>query len=191
MSTLEIITVLFNVLCVVLTIRKNIWCWPTGIVAVILSFVLYYDAKLYADMGLQIVFLGQCAYGWHYWLNGNKTEEKEVPIRQLQLQQWLITLVIVVILWLGMAISLDTWTDADLPYWDAMGTTLSLTAQMLLARKILENWLFWIVVDILYTGILYYKELYLLSANYFFFLILAIIGFLQWKKDALAQNLQP
>lgn len=190
MTNLEIITVLFNILCVVLTIRKNIWCWPTGIVAVLLSFVIFFEAKLYADMGLQVIFLGQSIYGWYFWVNGNKENKvAEVPITKLKLKQWLTTIIIMLVVWLSIAFSLDRWTDADIPYWDALATTLSLSAQMLLARKVLENWVFWIIADLLYIAIFYYKGLNLLSANYLLFLILATIGFLQWRKDALAQKL--
>ena len=189
-SNLEIITVLFNILCVILTIRKNIWCWPTGIVAVLLSFVIFFQAKLYADMGLQVIFLGQCIYGWYFWVYGGQdNEEEEVPISQLTLKQWLSSLMVMLILWLTIAFSLDRWTDADIPYWDALATTLSLSAQMFLARKVLENWVLWIIADVLYIAIFYYKGLNLLSANYLLFLVLATIGFFRWRKDALAQNL--
>ena len=178
---------LFGVLCVVLIIRRSIWCWPVGLVQVLLFIYIFYDAKLYSDLLLHVVYVVLQFYGWWAWLHGGK-EGMPLEIRQLPLTG--------VLLWAGVGFSgilglgymMNTWTDASLPYWDAATTVLSLIAQYLLARKILENWVVWISVDVLCIGIYSYKGLYVTTGLYSIFLVLAIAGLIAWvrtlKKEA-------
>ena len=181
MNFVEIFGVIFGFICVWLTIRENIWCWPVGIVNVSLFLVMFYQAKLYADMGLQAVYIVLSIYGWYQWLHGG-VDAGKLPVSRTGrgLLLGLLTLTAAGTLLMGW--SLDRWTDADIPYWDSLTTVMSLVAQFLLARKIIENWLFWIGADILFIGIYLYKGLYLTSLLYCLFLGLAITGFMTWKK---------
>ena len=182
MTAIEVIASLFGLLCVWLTVRQNIWCWPIGLVMVSLYVWIFYQAKLYSDMGLQVVYIVLQIYGWIHWLRGGP-RDSDLPVTRLsgnRIAFWIIVAVAcTVLLGGGMA----RWTDAAIPYWDATTTVLSLIAQYLLARKVLENWLFWILVDVLAIGIYAVKELYITAGLYAVFLGLATWGWLAWKAS--------
>jgi nicotinamide mononucleotide transporter len=182
MEPFEVVGVVFGALCVWLTVRENIWCWPTGIVSVAAYIVVFYRAKLYADMGLQVVFLVLCAYGWYEWLHGGKDRGaltvSRTPPRALVV---LTGAGIAGLLFLGFA--LRKYTDAALPFWDAGTTSFSLVAQWMMTKKWIENWLVWIAVDVVYVGIYVAKQLHPTAVLYAVFLCLAIAGLLAWRKS--------
>jgi nicotinamide mononucleotide transporter len=182
MSLLEFAGSVFGLLAVFLTVRQNIWCWPTGVISVVLYTVIFYDAKLYSDAILQVVYFFLQFYGWYHWLHGGR-EKTSVPVTRLRpraLQGWLVVGVVGSGLWgFGMA----RFTDAALPYPDAGVVVLSLVAQWLLTRKNLESWHFWIVVDMIAIGVYFAKQLYITAGLYGVFLILAFLGLQAWKKE--------
>ncbi|MBC8394693.1 MAG: nicotinamide mononucleotide transporter [Deltaproteobacteria bacterium] len=191
MDLIETIGVAFGLVCVVLTVRQNIWCWPTGLVNVTLFMIMFYKARLYADMGLQAVYIVLSIYGWYQWLHGGP-EKGELPVSQIGLKLFVNLMLIGISGTLLMGWALANYTNADLPYWDSTTTVMSLIAQWMLAKKILENWLVWISADVLFIGIYFYKELYLTGLLYVIFLILATSGFILWKKSFVKQlSLEP
>jgi nicotinamide mononucleotide transporter len=179
-SWLEIAGTVFGILGVWLTIKQNIFCFPAGIINVALYAYLFFTSKLYADAGLQVVYIGLLVYGWIQWKNAN-TENHDVSISDNA------TRILVLILGIGATFFLGTFlyskTDASLPYLDALTTVMSLVAQWMIAKKKIENWIIWIAVDIIYVGMYIYKELYLTSGLYFIFILLAISGYKEWKKS--------
>jgi nicotinamide mononucleotide transporter len=180
MSWIEIAGVAFALASVVLTVRQHIACWPTGIVNALLFMVMFWGAKLYADVVLQLVYVVLSIYGWWYWLS--PTDTGHVPITRVRpVEAGALALVwaLVTVTW-GTALS--RYTDAALPYWDSCTVAMSLVAQWLLSRKILENWIVWITADVLMVGIYYAKELYLTSALYLLFTGLATAGLVQWWR---------
>lgn len=181
MSLYEIIGVAFGLLSVYLTVRENIWCWPTGIISVIAFAVLFFEIKLYADMLLQVFFLVTGFQGWYYWLYGGKNRT-ELPITQLSRSQVLTLAVVLVAAIAIIGYMFDTYTDAHIPFWDAAASGMSVIAQILLMRKKLENWYLWIAVDVLSIGIYIYKAVYLTAGLYVVFLALAIGGLLAWRR---------
>ena len=188
MDYYEIFAVVFGLVSVLLTIRESIWCWPTGIISVTLYVVVFYGAKLYGEMGLQIVFIGLQIYGWYEWLRGGK-DHTELQISQTP---FAIAVRLALIAFAGTVLLgylLRAKTDASLPFLDSTVTALSLIAQWMLAKKLLENWLVWITVDVLSIGIYFYKGLYISTVLYATFLALATIGFIEWRKTL--KDLQP
>lgn len=179
---IELIAVVFSLLSVVLTIRKSIWCWPTGIVGIIAFFILFLDERLYADTCLQTIMLIQSLYGWWYWLHGgmNKASAK---VTSLSIAQQIAYSVLIIMAWILISIFFKSYTNASLPFFDSAVTTLSLFANWLLAKKKIENWYLWIVADVGYVVLFSYKHLYLSALTYFIFLILAIYGFILWRKN--------
>jgi nicotinamide mononucleotide transporter len=180
MSLIEIIAVVFSLLCVFLAIKKNVFNWPIGIIAVTAYFILFYKVKLYADMTLQLIFLIQGFYGWYNWKR--KSSESQLEIRKLTQKQiitYACSICTLTILW---AYILKRYTDASLPFIDAFVTVISLTANWLLVKKYIENWLFWILANSIYIFLFLYKDLYLSSGIYLVFLVLAIKGYIDWKK---------
>jgi nicotinamide mononucleotide transporter len=181
MTGLELIASALGIACVVLTARRNIWCWPTGIAMVTIYAYIFYEAKLYSDALLQVAYFFLQFYGWHFWLHGGPREDK-APIARLSRSGWAATLGSVAAGTAALGYSMATYTDASFPYWDAFTTAASLAAQWHLGRKILENWYVWIAVDMVCVPLYFAKELRVTSGLYAVFLVLATLGLLAWKK---------
>lgn len=181
MSIYEIIGTVFGLLCVILTVRQSIWSWPTGIISVLAFMLLFFQIKLYADMGLQAFYIITGFYGWYLWLYGGKNQTKLQISTLSNRARILFFLVLIPTIYL-MGYFLKTYTDASLPFWDSIASTLSIFAQILLMKKWLENWVLWVLVDILSIGIYFYKGVYLTAGLYVVFLFLAITGFVTWYK---------
>jgi nicotinamide mononucleotide transporter len=177
---IEFFGVIFNLLGVWLTIRKNKWCFPVGIIGVMLYVLFYFQARLYADTLLQVFYIGLLAYGWAQW--GKANDAKDFVVTRVTPVQWLFLSLICIGSTLLIGTIFHVFTDATLPYLDALLTSMSLVAQWLVARKKLENWIVWIVADILYVGLFLFKEAYPTAILYFIFILLAVAGFLSWKK---------
>jgi len=166
-----------------LLIKENIWTWPTGIAYVLISFVIFYQAKLYADLALHVFFLALNIYGWFYWVHGKKDREEELSVTTSSFQRLALLLGISVIgIWVSGTL-LERFTDASLPYWDSTTSVLSIVAMWLQAKKKIEHWIFWFIVDVLATGIYIYKGIYFYSVLYMVYIGLAVSGFIAWKRS--------
>jgi nicotinamide mononucleotide transporter len=181
MSPIEVLAVAATLASVWLSVRRNILTWPTGIIGVSAYFVVFLRARLYADMALQVLFFVQCGYGWWAW---RRSEQRaEPPIRTLSTRGRVTVFAGVGLLaWLAGTL-LTRYTDASAPYWDATASALSITANQLLARRLLENWVLWIVADALYVGIFAWKDLRLSAALYALFLGMVIAGLRRWTRE--------
>ena len=182
MSTIEIVAALFGVVTVYLSVRQNIWNWPVGIVNVALYVVVFYRERLYAGMGLQVIYIVLALYGWYQWLYGGAGRTPLPVTRAMPRELLLATAAGALAAW-GIGAPLARYTDASLPYLDAALVGASLVAQWMSTRKLLENWLVWIVADIVYIGMYVYKRLYPTAALYAVFTALAIWGYVQWKQS--------
>jgi nicotinamide mononucleotide transporter len=182
---IEIAAVILGLLSVYFTVKQNIWCWPTGLAMVVLYVYIFYNAKLYSDMGENLIYIVLQLHGWWFWVYGRKRlkNQKTVPITRLQVRQWLICTGVIIAGTAVLGYSMATYTDADLPYLDAFTTVMSLTAQWLLNKKILETWVLWIIVDVFALGIYWYKDLHLTTGLYAVFLGLAIMGLIEWYNS--------
>lgn len=182
MSTIELIAVICGFLCVFFTIRENIWCWPTGLVQVSLYVYVFFEAKLYSDVILHIIYIFMNIYGWYFWLyGGRQKQEAKVTALADNLLAGTVAGSIIAMLLLGYLMA--SRTDASFPYGDAFTTTFSLSAQWLMSRKKLESWHFWIAVDAVAIYIYAVKGLHLTAGLYTAFLIMAIIGLQKWKQS--------
>ena len=187
MSSLEIFAAVLGAISVYLSVRQNIWSWPTAIINVVVYAVVFFQAKLYADMGLQVIYAVLSVYGWYEWLYGgaNKTE-LHVTTTGTSLAGVLAAIALVGTALLGLL--LRGATDAALPFLDSFLSSTSLVAQWMMTRKKLENWLVWIFVDVLYVGMFIFKHLYVTSVLYVVFLGLAIQGYVDWRRSMRAQH---
>lgn len=182
MSLLEWSAALVSALGVYLGVRQNIWVWPTGIVGVALYAIVFYDSKLYADMGLQVFYVAAQVYGWWAWLHGGQGGSALAVTRTPR--AWLYGFLMG-----GAALSfvlgllLRTYTDAALPYLDSTLSAYSVVAQWQMTRKWIENWLIWIAVDVAYIGLFLYKELYPTAVLYAVFLVLCTLGWREWRRS--------
>lgn len=193
LSALEVVAALFGAVSVYLSARQRLASWPTAIVNVLLSAVVYYRARLYSDTGLQGVYFVLSVYGWYEWRFGgaNRTElpVAATPRRQAPL---LVALTAAGALALGLLTTRYTDVLAHnqpwVPWTDATLTAASLVAQWMMTRKLVENWLVWIAVDVVYVPLLAYKGLYAFAVLYAVFLGLAVKGYVDWRRDLRGQR---
>ena len=180
MNPLETLAAVFGVVSVYLSVRQNIWSWPTAIVNVGLYTFVFYQSRLYADMGLQVVYIIISFYGWYEWLYGGKNRTRlKVSTTPQRLRVALVGIGVLSAFFLGTL--LHRTTNAALPYLDSATTSTSLVAQWMMTKKLLENWLVWVTVDVVYIGMFIYKALYVTAALYLVFLVLSVMGYRQWK----------
>ena len=184
-SPLEIIAAIVGVVSVYLSVRQNIWSWPTAIVNVSLYVIVFYEAKLYADMGLQVVYIALSFYGWYQWLYGG-ANRTELPVTRIDGRTSVILAAAGVTTTALLGTVLHGHTNAALPFLDSATTATSLVAQWMMTRKLLENWMVWIAVDVVYVGMFIYKSLYVTAVLYAIFLGLAVAGHRQWTRSLLA-----
>ncbi|MFQ5563693.1 MAG: nicotinamide riboside transporter PnuC [Parvularculaceae bacterium] len=175
----EITAVILGLINITLLIRRNIWNYPFGIVMVSLYAWIFYGAKLYSDVLLQGFFFVVQFYGWYYWLKGRGGDGR-VIVERLTKGQALGYAGVAVAGVAALGTVMGRFTDAAFPYWDASIAVLSVIAQILLARRRLENWILWITVDVLAIGLYWVKGLHPTAALYLLFLILSGVGFLTW-----------
>ncbi len=180
---IEILGALTGLIYLYFSIRRSIWLWPWGIITSLLYVYVYFNAKFYADFSLQFYYLGISIYGWLYWTRGKKeNQENSRPVVKANFRELLVFIVIIGFLTLLSGYALDNYTDSPLPYWDAFTTAGGIVATWMLARKYLEHWLFWIVIDLVSLGTYVYKELYPTVILFAAYTIMAIVGYYQWKK---------
>lgn len=178
---LELMSFVLSVITVALNIRQLHWAWLFSILSSGLYAGVFFDARLYGDMGLQFVFILVSIWGWMNWLRGNDAHER-LKVTRLNAQRRLASVGATLLVFVLLAWFLKTFTDTDVPYADGFLTAGSLLGQVLLSRKKLENWHVWIIVDVLYVGLYVYKGLMLTALLYAIFILMAIMGLRAWSK---------
>ena len=157
--------------------------WIASIIMPAIYIFVYYEAGLYADFGINVFYLGAAIYGWGAWKYGqNSREVKELPITQMSKRNWAKAFLVFLLSFLAIAWLLINFTDSDVPWWDGFTTALSVIGMWMLARKYLEQWWMWIVVDVVCVGLYIYKGLHFTAALYALYAIIAIFGWINWKK---------
>lgn len=180
-SILEVFGFLSGALCVWLLVKQNIWNWPIGIINAVMFIVLFYQAKLYADMALQFVYVILGFLGWYWWLKGG-INKSELKVQRTSLRHGLVLAFAGVVAFYFMHTYLIKIGDSA-PLLDALTTVMSLIAQYMLTRKLIENWAIWIAADVIYIGLYASRGLYLTSALYAVFLSLCVLGAIEWLKS--------
>ena len=178
----EAVAVALNLAYVVLAIFQSVLCWVAGLFGAALTLVVFLHARLYGATALQVVYLGLMVYGWYEWKHGGE-KGGELAVARAP-ARWRAGLGVAGVLFAGgLGLFLDRATDAALPYWDAGTTSFSLVAQFMTTRKWLESWLVWIVVDVVYTGMLVSQGLSVMAGLYVAYLVLAVAGFAKWRRS--------
>jgi nicotinamide mononucleotide transporter len=181
----EVLGVITSLVYLYFSVRQIIWLWPFGIISSALFILIFFNSKFYADMGLQVYYLGVSIYGWVYWSGGgvDREEKSTLPVRRISRQLSLVLGVAAMVIMLGIVYVLKSFTDSDVPWGDGFTTAGSIVATWMLARKVLEHWLVWIVVDSVAAGLYFYKGLYPSFLLYLIFTIIAVVGYFQWKRS--------
>lgn len=188
LSPLEVVAAVFGAVSVYLSARQHLASWPTAIVNVVLSAVVYYGARLYSDAGLQGVYLVLSLYGWYEWKYGG-ADRTELPVTRTPSAHAAALGALTVAAALAIGTLTTRYTDVLqhnrpwVPWTDATLTAASLAAQWMMTRKLVENWLVWIAVDVVYVPLLAYKGLYAFAVLYAVFLGLAVKGYVDWRRD--------
>ncbi|MBK6266624.1 nicotinamide mononucleotide transporter [Marivirga sp. S37H4] len=181
MSWLEGFGVFFGVLYIFFAAKESIWCWPASLVGVSIYIIICYQVQLYAEMGLQFYYLGTTIYGWWHWRNPGK--KGDLPVSKMKPIQHSLFIVAGLILTVALGYILVNQTNAQLPYLDSFTTIFSIFTTILVTRKVLENWLYWIVIDAVGAYIFFQRELYLTSLLFTAYVIIAIFGYVKWRRS--------
>jgi nicotinamide mononucleotide transporter len=175
---IEIIAVIFSLLSVYLTVRMKVINWPIGIVGITAYFVLFCQQLLYAQAALQIVFIAQSIYGWIYW-----NKHKEEAIKFISVKRLIYDIIISGVLTFVLAWYFTKYTDNPQPVFDALTTVLSLLATWYMSKKIIQNWLIWLIADVFFIFMFIEQKLYWSAALYLVFIFLVIKGLISWVKN--------
>ncbi len=181
-SWLELVAFVLALVMVVMNMRVNPIAWPLAIVSSLLYFGLFWNSKLYGDASLQIFFVVVALWGWWQWLRGTLADGTALRVRALPTRQRWYLLAALALAWPATGLFLKTYTDTDVPWWDAFPTAASLIGQWLLGRKYVENWLMWIVVNIVSVGLFAYKGLWLTGLLYSLFIAMSFFGWRAWQR---------
>ncbi|MBC7758043.1 MAG: nicotinamide mononucleotide transporter [Phormidesmis sp. FL-bin-119] len=186
-NLLETSGVITGILCVYLAAKNRIWSWPFAIISVIIYIFIFWNSKLYADMGLQAYFLIMNFYGWYFWSQRNKNEK--TPVSSITAREVIFSIIGIIGFTVGLGFFLYKGTDASFPFLDSFCTACSIVAQVFLARKVMENWLIWIFVDVIYVGVYMIKDLHLTAGMYALYIYIAAMGYIEWRREFLQTKL--
>ena len=181
----ELVAAVVTAFSIWLATRENIWYYPTGVVALVMYTWLFFNAKLYAESLLQLICLVLMLYGWYEWLHGG-TQRTELPVTRTPRWAWL-TGIASGLAGSAIVIALQLrYTDNPSPYVDSSLMVWSLVAQWMTARKWLENWILWVVVNTISIPLYITRELWITAVLYAGLWVLAIVGYVQWRKSVVA-----
>ena len=182
---LDITTTVLGLLYILLEVRASIWMWLVGFVMQVLGIVLYYQKGLYADCGMEFYYLAMTVYGFFCWRFGRtKATKGELPITHFPrrlIAPWLLGLAA---LWGGIYWLLVTFTDSTVPLADSFTTALSVLGIWALAHKYVEQWLFWIAVDVVSCYLYFLKDIPFKGSLYGLYVLIAVAGFVRWNRQA-------
>ncbi len=179
MAIWDWIALITGILGVLLTIRQNIWCWPMALIAVVISIVAFYKARLFGDMFLNVFYFFSGVYGWYYW---HQKKEEEFNVTHVPRKQiWI--LVVMTIIQIVVYYYILHYFKSDQIIYDAILTACSFTCTYMMVKKWVENWIFWLLIDSAYVGLYFIKDMPTYALLYAFYSLMVIYGYWQWKKQ--------
>ncbi len=187
---IELAGTIFAIIYLSLSIRENIWLWPVGFLTSFFYLIVFFQSRLYADMGLQFYYLVVSVYGWFHWLgqrNKGVLVKTVLPTVSITKLEWIVYLlaigILIIFIYLALIFlpGLLNLPPSDLPLGDAFTTAASIVATWMLARKILENWLIWIVVNAFSLGMYAYKGLHITVFLFVIYTAMSVVGYYRWK----------
>jgi nicotinamide mononucleotide transporter len=212
---IELFGAVTGIIYVILEIRQIIWLWPLGIITSGIYIWVFFSTKFYADMSLQIYYLVISVLGWYWWLKGTRRtvagsgemaegrtkevhEEESMPVEdglterltvtRLKRRTGLILVICFILLYIALWYILSNFTDSPVPKWDSFLTALSIIATWMLARKIIEHWYLWVIVNSVSSFVFYIKGLYPTVGLYIVYLVMSFAGLREWMKSLKARQ---
>jgi nicotinamide mononucleotide transporter len=181
-SLLELTAVVFAIAYLVLAVRENILCWYAAGISTLIFLFIFWDVKLYMESGLQVYYLAMAVYGWYQWRLVNDNSEG-LQVSMWSMRQHLIALLLIALLTFISGYLLNSGTDAQLPYLDSFTTWGSVVTTFMVARKVLENWIYWLVIDSVSIYLYIDRELYFTSMLFAVYIVIIFFGWFSWSKS--------
>ncbi|HIG42937.1 MAG TPA: nicotinamide riboside transporter PnuC [Gammaproteobacteria bacterium] len=180
-SWLELTAVMFAIAYLVLAVKENILCWPAALISTFIFLFIFWQVRLYMESGLQLYYIGMAVYGWHQWTRGAGNGSLAVSTWSLQQHLW--ALIVIALATLVSGLLLQQGTDARLPFVDSFTTWASVVTTFMVARKILENWIYWLVIDTVSIFLYLDRELYFTALLFAVYIIVIFFGWFSWLKS--------
>ena len=181
-SLLELVAVVFAVAYLVLAVKENSLCWYAAGISTLIFLFIFWDVKLYMESGLQIYYLAMAFYGWYQWRGANR-ETASLRVSKWRAKQHVVALALIATLTFVSGSLLNSGTDANLPYLDSFTTWASVVTTFMVARKILENWFYWLVIDSVSIYLYFDRELYFTSLLFAIYIVIIFFGWFAWNRS--------
>ena len=181
-SLLELVAVVFAVAYLVLAVKENSLCWYAAGISTLIFLFIFWNVKLYMESGLQIYYLAMAFYGWYQW-RGAQTETVSLRVSKWRAKQHVVALALIATLTFVSGSLLNSGTDANLPYLDSFTTWASVVTTFMVARKILENWFYWLVIDSVSIYLYLDRELYFTSLLFAIYIVIIFFGWFAWNRS--------
>jgi len=200
---LELVAVVSSLLYVILAAKRNIWCWPAALLSTVIYTVVFYDVYLWMDSALQVYYTGMAFYGWYCWRITNKdsvnkdnddtsltlSKNTTITIKKWQLSIHIKAILLLSVLSLIVGKLMAIYTPTHFPYFDAATTIFAVFATYMVTQKVLENWIYWIIIDFVSIYLYIQKELTPTAILFILYVGFAAYGYLQWRKEYKIQRL--
>ena len=187
MSAWEITAVVLALAYLVLAIRENIACWFAAILSTSIYIVLMYQAGLYMESALQVFYIAMAVYGWYSWKHGEGPDNK-LPVSSWPLKRHVVPLVLILIFTLASGFALSRYSDAAMPYLDSFTTWGAIVTTWMVAKKIIQNWHYWFIIDSVSVYLYVSRGLWLTALLFGLYLVLIVIGYREWRKSMDAER---
>ena len=185
----EVIGATLGLIFLFLEIKENVWLWPVGLLSSAFYVAIFFSAKFYADMGLQVYYVLISIYGWYKWWRGSdSSEEDDLAIVRLNARLGMMLAVVTLLIFVGIAEVLKRYTDSPVPYWDSFISSLSIVATWMLAKKIIEMWWVWVIANFVSLCLYFWKGLYPSVVLFFFYTVMSFAGYYAWRKKLAEQQ---
>jgi nicotinamide mononucleotide transporter len=181
-SLLELTAVVFAVAYLVFAVRENILCWSAAVISTLIFLYIFWDVKLYMESGLQVYYLAMAVFGWYQWRLANDGSTS-LQVSMWSMRQHLIALSLIALLTFISGYLLNSGTDAQLPYLDSLTTWGSVVTTFMVVRKVLENWIYWLVIDSISIYLYMDRELYFTSLLFAVYIVIIFFGWFSWSKS--------
>ncbi len=182
-NPVEIIGAILSLIYLYLSVKQNVNLWIFGFLSSAFYIVVFFQSKFYADMSLNFYYLAVSIFGWISWKTGKQKTGSELPVKRIKLLEAFVLTSAALVIYFIYYYILINFTDSPLPRADSFTTAVSIIATWMLARKRIEHWLLWVVVDTVSASLYFYKMLYPTAILFVIYTIMAVVGFIQWRKS--------
>lgn len=178
LSLIETVAVFFSIIYVVLAAKESIWCWAAALISVSIYIYICFQAQLYAETGLQVFYFIMAIYGYFSWKKNNSL----LRINELAISNHILIMILGSLLTFILGFYLSAYTDSQLPIVDSFTTVFSVIATYMVVKKILSNWLYFIIIDAVSIYLYFSRDLHMTALLFSIYTIIAIIGYWKWSK---------